>query len=158
MFTLLCCFVYTQDEWVLCKVCLKSAVVSRETNLMISSSTAVAAEFSSAGSVLAPISDAFAMEHVSCFSNNTTAHANVSFPTYLPAPPPSLPPRQPRHVSDDMAFGHLMDLGSCGQTSVDAAPLFPNLPSLPPSVFTHPPSFAMYGGGSAVRTSWPFAL
>ncbi|KAL1202455.1 Protein CUP-SHAPED COTYLEDON 1 [Cardamine amara subsp. amara] len=81
------------DEWVLCKVCLKSGVVNRETKL-ISSSTSVAGEFSSAGSAIAPIIDAFASEHVSCFSNNAAAaaHADESFHTlYLPAPPPSLP-------------------------------------------------------------------
>lgn len=131
-------------------------MVSRETKL-ISSSASVAGEFSSAGSAIAPIIDAFASEHVSCFSNNATAHADVSFPTScLPAPPPLLPPRQPRHIGDDMAFGQFMDLGSSGQISYDAAAFFPNLPSLPPTVLP-PPSIAMYGGGSAM-SCWPYAL
>lgn len=156
MFTLL--FRFTQDEWVLCKVCLKSGVVSRETNLISSSSSAVAGDFSSAGSVIAPIINTFATEHVSCFSNNSAAHTDASFQTYLPAPPPSLSPRQPRHVGDDVAFGQFRDLGPSGQINFDAAAaFFPNLPSLPPTVLPPPPSFAMYGGGSAVSV-WPFAL
>ncbi|XP_010487335.1 PREDICTED: protein CUP-SHAPED COTYLEDON 1-like [Camelina sativa] len=147
-----------KDEWVLCKVCLKSGVVSRETNLISSSSSAVADEFSSAGSATAPIINNFATEHVSCFSNNSaSSHAEASFPTtYLPAPPPSLPPR---HVGDDVAFGQFLDLGSSGQISFDAAAaaaFFPNLPSLPPTMLPSPPSFAMFGGGSA--SVWPFAL
>ncbi|EOA29514.1 hypothetical protein CARUB_v10014276mg [Capsella rubella] len=140
-----------KDEWVLCKVCLKSSVVGRETNLISSSSPA--------GSVIAPIINNFATEHVSCFSNNSASHAEASFPTtYLPAPPPSLSPRQSR-VGDDVAFGQFMDLGSSGQINFDAAAaaaFFPNLPSLPPTLLPSPPSFAMYGGGSP--SVWPFAL
>nr|ACL14369.1 CUP-SHAPED COTYLEDON1 [Cardamine hirsuta] len=145
-----------KDEWVLCKVCLKSGVVNRETK-SISSSTSAAGEFSSPGSTIAPIIDAFASEHVSCFSNDA-AHANESFrTTYLPAPPPSLPPRQPRHIGDDVAFGQFMDFGFSGQIHYDAAAFFPNLPSLPPTALPPPPSFAMYGGGSTL-SYWPFAL
>ena len=122
---------------------------------MLSSSTAsVAGEVSSS----APIIDAFATEHVSCCSNTSAAaHADTSFPTYLPAPPLSLP-RQPRRIGgDDVAFGQFMDVGASGQFSIDAA-FLPNLPSLPPTVFTTPSQpFGVYGGGSAV-SSWPFAL
>ncbi|KAF8100307.1 hypothetical protein N665_0227s0039 [Sinapis alba] len=144
-----------KDEWVLSKVCLKSSVVSRETKLF-SSSGGVNCSSSSAGSLIAPIiNDAFATEHVSCFSNTSAAAhaADASFPTYLPAPPPSLP-RQPRRFGDDVAFGQFMDVG---QFSIDAA-FLPNLPSLPPTVFTPPSSqsFGMYG--SSAVASWPFAL
>ncbi|WZZ42578.1 hypothetical protein YC2023_038837 [Brassica napus] len=148
-----------KDEWVLSKVCLKSSVVSRETKL-ISSSGGVncSSSSASAGSLIAPMIDAYATEHVSCFSNTSAVHADASFPpTYLPAPlPPSLP-RQPRRFGDDVAFGQFMDVGASGQFSIDAA-FLPNLPSLPPTVFT-PPSqpFGVYGGASAV-SSWPFAL
>ena len=155
----LCFVLITQDEWVLSKVCLKSSVVSRETKL-ISSSGGVncSSSSASAGSLIAPMIDAYATEHVSCFSNTSAVHADASFPpTYLPAPlPPSLP-RQPRRFGDDVAFGQFMDVGASGQFSIDAA-FLPNLPSLPPTVFT-PPSqpFGVYGGASAV-SSWPFAL
>ncbi|VVA97694.1 unnamed protein product [Arabis nemorensis] len=149
-----------KDEWVLCKVCLKNGVVSRGTKLISSSSAsvAVAGEFSSssssAGSAIAPIIDVFKTEHVSCFSNTATAAA--SFPTFLPAPPPSFPPRQARRTGDDVAFGQCMGLGSYGEVSFDAS-FFPNLPSLPPTVLPSPPqSFGLYGG-SAVNC-WPFAL
>ncbi|CAN6810762.1 unnamed protein product [Brassica oleracea] len=148
-----------KDEWVLSKVCLKSSVVSRETKL-ISSSGGVncSSSSTSAGSLIAPMIDAYATEHVSCFSNTSAVHADASFPpTYLPAPPPPSLPRQPRRFGDDVAFGQFMDVGASGQFSIDAA-FLPNLPSLPPTVFT-PPSqpFGVYGGGSAV-SSWPFAL
>ncbi|KAJ4872101.1 Protein CUP-SHAPED COTYLEDON 1 [Raphanus sativus] len=155
-----------KDEWVLSKVCLKSSVVGRETKLVSSSSSpvSVAGEVSSgvnvSSSVIAPIIDAFATEHVSCFSNTsaTAHHADASFPTYLPAPPPLLP-RQPRRVGgddDDVAFGQFMDLGSSGQFNVDvddAGFFSPNLPSLPPTVLLPP----LYGGGSAL-SFWPFAM
>ncbi|CAH8292964.1 unnamed protein product [Eruca vesicaria subsp. sativa] len=153
-----------KDEWVLSKVCLKSSFVSRETKLISSPSVSFAGEFSSgvscsasSVSVIAPVIDAFATEHVSCFSNTSSAsHVDASFPTtYLPAPPPSLP-RQPRCIEDDVAFGQLMGLGSSGQFNIDAA-FLPNLPSLPPTVLHPPPqSYALYGG--AAVSSWPFAL
>ncbi|KAF8110437.1 hypothetical protein N665_0083s0005 [Sinapis alba] len=149
-----------KDEWVLSKVCLKSSVVSRETKLISSSSVSVAGVScsSSVVSVIAPVIDAFATEHVSCFSNTSSAsdsHVDASFPTYLPAPPPSLP-RQPRRVDEDVAFGQLMGLGSSGQFNLDAA-FLPNIPSLPPTVLRPPPqSYALYGG--AAVSSWPFAL
>ncbi|CAA7015057.1 unnamed protein product [Microthlaspi erraticum] len=147
-----------KDEWVLSKVCLKSGLVNRETKSISSSSVAgvTVNGSSSTGSVIAPIMDAFATEHVSCFSNNSAA----SFPTYLPAPPPSLPHQQPRRIADDdvALFGQLMDLGAAsGQFNIDAA-FLPNLPSLPPTVLAPPPhqAFGVYGG-SAV-SCWPFAI
>ncbi|KAL0816903.1 hypothetical protein Bca101_073347 [Brassica carinata] len=126
-----------KDEWVLSKVCLKSSVVSRETKLVSSSSVSVTSIScsSSTGSLIAPVIDAFATEHVSCFSNTSASHVDASFPIYLPAPPQSLP-RQPRRI-DDVAFGQFMGLGSTGQFNIDAA-FLPNLPSLPPT-FLHPP-------------------
>ncbi|KAF8086152.1 hypothetical protein N665_0633s0004 [Sinapis alba] len=150
-----------KNEWVLSKVCLKSSVVSRETKLISSSHVSIAGEVSSgvkcsssAGSLIAPIIDAFATEHVSCFSNTYAAHADSSFPTYLPAPPPPSLPRQPR---DDVAFGQFMDLGSSGQLfNVDDATFLPNLPSLPPMVLPPPQTFSLYGGSSL--SCWPFAL
>ncbi|CAF1934548.1 unnamed protein product [Brassica oleracea] len=145
-----------KDEWVLSKVCLKSSVVSRETKLVSSSSVSVTSIScsSSTGSLIAPVIDAFATEHVSCFSNTSASHVDASFPIYLPAPPQSLP-RQPRRI-DDVAFGQFMGLGSTGQFNIDAA-FLPNLPSLPPT-FLHPPPqyYAPYGG--AAVSSWPFAL
>ncbi|KAH0943673.1 hypothetical protein HID58_003310 [Brassica napus] len=138
-----------KDEWVLSKVCLKSSVVSRETKLISSSTASIAGEVSSS----APIIDAFATEHVSCFSNTSAAaHADTSFPTYLPAPPLSLP-RQPRRIVDDVAFGQFMDVGSLGQFNVDDAAF---LPSLPPTVHPPPQTFELYGGSAL--SCWPFAL
>ncbi|RID80499.1 hypothetical protein BRARA_A03159 [Brassica rapa] len=140
-----------KDEWVLSKVSLKSSVVvGREQTKLLSSSTAsVAGEVSSS----APIIDAFATEHVSCFSNTSAAaHADTSFPTYLPAPPLSLP-RQPRRIVDDVAFGQFMDVGSLGQFNVDDAAF---LPSLPPTVHPPPQTFELYGGSAL--SCWPFAL
>ncbi|KAG2317822.1 hypothetical protein Bca52824_020944 [Brassica carinata] len=140
-----------KDEWVLSKVCLKNNVVGRETKL-VSSGVNVS---SSTGSVIAPIIDAFATEHVSCFSNTSAAaHADSSFPKYLPAPPTS-PPRQPRRIGDDdddVAFGQFMGLGSSGLFSVDDAAFSPNLPSLPPTVLPPP----LYGGSAL--SFWPFAM
>nr|VDD52507.1 unnamed protein product [Brassica oleracea] len=146
-----------KDEWVLSKVCLKSSVVGREqTKLISSSTTSVAGEVSSGVNVSssAPIIDAFATEHVSCFSNTSaTAHADASFPTYLPAPPLSLP-RQPRRIGgDDVAFGQFMDMGSLGQFTVDDAAF---LPYLPPTVLPPPQTFELYGGSAL--SCWPFAL
>ncbi|CAH8391231.1 unnamed protein product [Eruca vesicaria subsp. sativa] len=141
-----------KDEWVLSKVCLKSSVVSRETKLVSSSHVSVTGEVSSgvnvsssAGSLIAPIIDVFATEHVSCFSNTSaTAHADVSFSRYLPAP-------LPRQLGDDVAFGQFMDMGSSGQFNVDDAVFLSKLPSLPPTVL--PPLY----GGSAL-SFWPFAM
>ncbi|KAJ0264115.1 Protein CUP-SHAPED COTYLEDON 1 [Hirschfeldia incana] len=139
-----------KDEWVLSKVCLKSSLVSRETKLISSSVASV----SGSSSVIAPVIDAFATEHVSCFSNTSSAsHTDVSFPTYLlPSPPPSLP-RQHRPVDQDVAFGQFMGLGSSGQSNIDAAFLL-NQPSLPPAVLPPPQSHGLYGGAA----SWRFGL
>ncbi|KAL0900053.1 hypothetical protein Bca101_084014 [Brassica carinata] len=145
-----------KDEWVLSKVCLKSSIVSRETKLISSSPLSGISFSSSVGSVIGPVIDSFATEHVSCFSNTSSAsHVDANFPTYLPAPPPSLP-RQHRPVDQDVAFGQFMGLGSSsGQFNMDAA-FLPNLPSLPPTVLHPPQSYALYGG--AAVSSWPFAL
>ncbi|KAJ4893664.1 Protein CUP-SHAPED COTYLEDON 1 [Raphanus sativus] len=145
-----------KDEWVLSKVCLKSSVVSRETKLFSSSVAGVSCS-SSAGSVIAPVIDTFATEHVSCFSNTSSSasHADAIFPTYLPAPPPSLP-RQPRSIDDDVGFGQFMGPGSSGQLNIDAAFLL-NQPSLPPTVLPLPPQWYELYSGAAV-SSWPFAL
>nr|AHN60142.1 NAC transcription factor 54-1 [Brassica napus] len=147
-----------KDEWVLSKVSLKSSVVvGREQTKLLSSSTAsVAGEVSSGVNVSssAPIIDAFATEHVSCFSNTSAAaHADASFSTYLPAPPLSLP-RQPGRIGDDVAFGQFMDMGSSGQFNVDEAATF--LPYLPPTVLHPPQTFELYGGSAL--SCWPFAL
>ncbi|KAJ0238548.1 Protein CUP-SHAPED COTYLEDON 1 [Hirschfeldia incana] len=154
-----------KDEWVLSKVCLKSNVVSREQTKLDSSSAApVAGEVSSgvncspsAASLIAPIIDAFAAEHVSCFSNTSaTAHADSSFPTTCLPAPPTLLPRQPGRIGDDdddVAFGGFMGLGSSGQFNVvDDAAFSPNLPSLPPTVLLPP----LYGGSA--MSFWPFAM
>ncbi|CAN8269311.1 unnamed protein product [Cochlearia groenlandica] len=130
-----------KDEWVLCKVCLKSAAVSVVAGEVSSSDL-------SSGSVTAPTSE----EHVSCFSNaSVSAYTKAaSFSTYLPSPPP---PRQSGRFDDDVAFGQFMELGSYGQFSFDAA----LLPNLPPTVFPPPPqSFSTYGGSALGY--WPFAI